>query len=102
MIQSKSREKAMLATVSRLRRLLRKADLATKLAIVIEAETFYTAGWRRGFSSRFRQKCFVAPDAESSPMVFAELLPQTELRAAAYGAQGDRQQSPGVPCPVRQ
>src|SRR5271157_5109975 len=35
MMQSRSREKAMLATVSRLRRLLRNADLATKVVIVM-------------------------------------------------------------------
>ena len=50
MIERRSREKAMLAAVSRLRRLLRKADLATKRARVIEAaqERFYIAvGWQR-------------------------------------------------------
>jgi hypothetical protein len=34
----------MLATVSKLRRLLRKADLATKLERVIGVKIFYTAG----------------------------------------------------------
>src|SRR5271165_3261643 len=42
MMQSRSREKAMLATVSRLRRLLRKADLATKLVRVMGVKIFYT------------------------------------------------------------
>src|ERR1700686_1219727 len=41
MMHSSSSENAMLATVSRLRRLLRNADLATKLERVIEAKTFY-------------------------------------------------------------
>jgi hypothetical protein len=43
MMQSRSREKAMLATVSTLRRLLRKADLATKLVRVMGTKIFYTA-----------------------------------------------------------
>src|SRR5437899_10208260 len=43
MMQSRSRENAMLATVSRLRRLLRKADLATKLVRVMGTQIFYTA-----------------------------------------------------------
>src|ERR1700686_3500197 len=43
MMQSRRREKAMLETVSRLRRLLRKADLATKCVRVMASEIFYTA-----------------------------------------------------------
>src|ERR1700686_2789663 len=41
MMHSSSSENAMLATVSRLRRLLRNADLAPKLERVIGAKTFY-------------------------------------------------------------
>src|ERR1700688_4468427 len=41
MMHSSSSENAMLATVNRLRRLLRNADLATKLERVIGAKTFY-------------------------------------------------------------
>src|ERR1700722_13646141 len=43
MMQSSKRENAILATVSRLRRLLRNADLATKLVKVIGVRIFYTA-----------------------------------------------------------
>src|SRR3981189_2752181 len=43
MMQSRRSENAMLATVSILRRLLRKADLATKCERVMATEIFYTA-----------------------------------------------------------
>ena len=48
MMQSRRREKAMLATVSRLRRLLRKADLATKRVRVMGVTIFYTAALSLG------------------------------------------------------
>src|ERR1700720_3451643 len=42
MMESSSKEKAILATVSKLRRLLRNVDLATKLISVMEVKIFYT------------------------------------------------------------
>jgi hypothetical protein len=46
MMHRRRREKAMLATVRRLRRLLRKADLATKVVRVMRMEIFYMGNRR--------------------------------------------------------
>src|SRR5208337_2193795 len=117
--------KAMLATVSRLRRLLRNADLATKVVIVMGMRRFYTA--RRGtrtcvetglcpvqrgvapiphdnlglVSARIRREFCAAPAAESCPIASAARRPQSESRAAACGGRGGRRRSRGVLSPAR-
>jgi len=55
MMQRRRREKAMLATVRRLRRLLRKADLATKVVRVMRMEIFYMGNRRAEVGGRLQR-----------------------------------------------
>src|SRR5208282_4237857 len=128
MMQSRSSEKAMLATVSRLRRLLRNADLATKLVRVIgDTKILHRAkfaGGAPGVPARLtgetpvpppydsspvtillagiRRKLSAAPAAISCPMPSAAPLPQSESRAAACGEQAYRRRSRAVLSQARQ
>src|ERR1700690_2385102 len=90
MMQSRSREKAMLATVSRLRRLLRKADLATKRVRVMGSKIFYIAGKVAGGelgvplglppSEVTRSRCDPPKSGESFPQLAAQYLARRRPR----------------------
>src|SRR5664279_1918553 len=123
MMQSRSREKAMLATVSRLRRLLRNADLATKLVRVMRDKKILhrakLAGGEPGrdvrrfindyggvgydpVPARIKRRFCAVRGAGSCPMASAGRHPRSEFREAACGGPGGPRRSRAVLCPARQ
>src|SRR5271156_889283 len=101
MMQSRSREKAMLATVSKLRRLLRNADLATKPVRVMGMKRFYTARKGRdvpcGDGVLPRPACAQGGLARRGSLGLIKLPKKS---AALHSMSGWRSASPGLYLPL--